>query len=353
MHPLNIPLHILNSDKPAPAPAHATQEGKLFDAHGRQIRDLRLSITDRCNFRCVYCMEPDVKYLPKMQLLTLDEYVRVIKVAMSLGMNKLRITGGEPTLYPHLDELLEQVGKLGLKDIALTTNGSNIKNQWATRWKKLGLNRVTVSLDTLRPERKDAITRSKTSLETVIESIDALRDAGLTPVKVNAVVMRGVNDDEAIDFADFAQEHEIDMRMIEFMPLDAGKRWKKRHVVSANELLERIKTKHDVIREVDARTSTSMNYRFTKGGGRIGFIASVSEAFCGACDRMRMMADGTLRPCLFSDEEWSIRPLLRNSASDDELRQFFRDALWQKSAGHGMDRDDFKRPEKTMSRIGG
>ena len=353
MYYLNIPLHILNTDKPAPAPPQAVHADKLFDAHGRQIRDLRLSITDRCNFRCVYCMAPDVKYIPKMQLLTLDEYVRIIKVAMSLGITKLRITGGEPSLYPHLDELLEQVGKLGLQDIALTTNGSRVRSQWASRWKKLGLNRVTVSLDTLRPQRKDAITRSQTSLSTVIKAIDALRDAGLTPVKVNAVVMRGVNDDEVIDFADFAKEHEVDMRMIEFMPLDAGKRWEKRHVVSASEMLELIKTKHEVVREDDTKTSTSMNYRFVSGNGRIGFIASVSDAFCRDCDRMRMMADGTMRPCLFSDEEWGIRPLLRNGASDDALRQFFRDVMWKKSAGHGMDRDDFKRPEKTMSRIGG
>jgi GTP 3',8-cyclase len=298
-------------------------------------------------------MAPDVKYIPKMQLLTIDEYVRVIIIAMSLGINKLRITGGEPTLYPHLDELLERVGKLGLQDIALTTNGSRIRSQWAQRWKSLGLNRVTVSLDTLQPKRKDAITRSQTSLDTVIKSIDSLRDAGLTPVKVNAVIMRGVNDDEVADFADFAQEHEIDMRMIEFMPLDAGKRWEKRHVVSAKEMLETIRKHHDVVREEDTETSTSMNYRFKSGNGRIGFIASVTQAFCGACDRMRMMADGTVRPCLFSDNEWGIRPLLRSGASDDDLRQFFVNTMWQKSAGHGMDRDDFERPEKTMSRIGG
>ena len=298
-------------------------------------------------------MAPDVKYIPKMQLLKLDEYIRVIKIAISLGIEKLRITGGEPTLYPHLDELLEEVGKLGLKDIALTTNGSMVRSQWAQRWKSLGLNRVTVSLDTLSPQRKDAITRSQTSLETVIRSIDALRDAQLTPVKVNAVIMRGVNDDEVVSFADFAKEHGVDMRLIEFMPLDAGKRWEKRHVVSAKEMLEQIKTKHDVVREDDTKTSTSMNYRFKNGSGRIGFIASVTQAFCGACDRMRMMADGTVRPCLFSDEEWSIRPLLRSGASDYDLRSFLINTMWQKSAGHGMDRDDFQRPEKTMSYIGG
>jgi GTP 3',8-cyclase len=343
----------LNEFVPPRATVEASAKDTLFDAHGRQIKDLRLSVTDRCNFRCVYCMDPDVKYIPKMQLLTLDEYIRIVKIAISLGIEKLRITGGEPTLYPQLDDLLEQVGKLGLKDIALTTNGSRVRSQWAQRWKLLGLNRATVSLDTLNPQRKDAITRSQTSLNTVINSIESLRDAGLKPVKVNAVVIRGVNDDEVIDFADFAKNHEIDMRLIEFMPLDAGKRWEKRHVVSAKEMLTNITTKHELIREDDVKTSTSMNYRFNEGKGRIGFIASVTEAFCGACDRMRMMADGTIRPCLFSDEEWGIRPLLRNGASDDELRQFFRDAMWQKSAGHGMDRDDFERPEKTMSRIGG
>jgi|TARA_B100000959_G_C14918253_1_gene598341 GTP 3',8-cyclase len=298
-------------------------------------------------------MAPDVKYIPKMQLLRLEEYIRVIRIAMSLGINKLRITGGEPTLYPHLDELLQEVGKMGLKDIALTTNGSRIRKQWAERWKENGLNRVTVSLDTLKPQRKDAITRSQTSIVSVIEAIDHLRDVGLQPVKVNAVVMRGVNDDEIIDFADFAIEHNVDMRLIEFMPLDAGRRWEKRHVVTAHDMLEKIRTKYELIAENDPKTSTSVNYRFKNGNGRIGIIASVSQAFCGACDRMRMMADGTVRPCLFSDKEWSILPLLRNGASDGELRQFFVDAMWTKSAGHEMDRDDFERPEKTMSTIGG
>ncbi len=288
-----------------------------------------------------------------MQLLTLDEYIRLLKVVKTLGIEKLRITGGEPTLYPHLDTLIEAAANIGFDDIALTTNGSRIRSAWAERWKQIGLDRVTVSLDTLQLQRKDAITRAQTSLDTIIRAIDTLRDAGLTPVKVNAVIMRGVNDDEVVDFADFAKSHEVDMRMIEFMPLDAGRRWEKRHVVSAIEMLERIKERHELIREDDEATSTSMNYRFKEGGGRVGFIASVTEAFCGNCDRMRMMADGTVRPCLFSDEEWGIRSLLRQGASDEELRKFFVDAMWQKSAGHSMDRDDFQRPEKTMSTIGG
>lgn len=350
---MSIPLPILSELKPPPAPDVASVKGALFDAHGRQIKDLRLSVTDRCNFRCVYCMEPDVKYIPKIQLLNLDEYLRVIRIAMSLGIEKLRITGGEPTLYPDLDALLEEVGKLGLRDIALTTNGSQGRGQWAQRWKKFGLHRITISLDTLKPERKDAITRSKTSLHTVIEAIDHARSNGLTPVKVNAVIMRGVNDDEIADFADFAREHEIDMRLIEFMALDAGRRWERKRVFTADEMLEAIRSRHEIFPEEDPRSSTSINFRFKEGNGRIGIIASVTRAFCGNCDRMRVMADGTLRPCLFCDDEWNMRQLLRNGASDDDLRQFFIDAMWTKSAGHGMDREDFKRPEKTMSTIGG
>jgi cyclic pyranopterin phosphate synthase len=221
------------------------------------------------------------------------------------------------------------------------------------RWKDAGLNRVTVSLDTLQPMRKDAITRSHTTLKDVIAAIDTLRDVGLTPVKVNAVIMRGVNDDEVADFAQFAKDHEVDMRLIEFMALDAGKKWQRSEVVSAKEMLERIQQEHTLIKEVDATSSTSMNYRFPNSKGRIGFIASVTESFCGACDRLRIMADGIVRPCLFSDDEWSIRSLLRSGANDEILRKFLVDAAWAKSAGHGMDRDDFKRPEKTMSRIGG
>jgi cyclic pyranopterin phosphate synthase len=190
-------------------------------------------------------------------------------------------------------------------------------------------------------------------LKDVIASIDIVRDVGLTPVKVNAVIMRGVNDDEVAAFAQFAKDHEIDMRLIEFMALDAAKKWNRNAVVSAKEMLQSIQRKHVLIRENDPRASTSMNFRFENGNGRIGIIASVTESFCGACNRMRIMADGKVRPCLFSDDEWDIRPLFRDGASDDDLRQFFVDAMWQKSAGHNMSDTNFQRPEKTMSRIGG
>jgi len=291
--------------------------------------------------------------MPKTQLLTLNEYIRLIEVGISLGVTKVRITGGEPTLYPQLDELLFALGELGLEDLAMTTNGSQLTPAIAKRWKTIGLNRITVSLDTLRSDRKDAITRAHTPLDTVIRAIDIARDAGLKPVKVNAVMMRGVNDDEVSDFAEFARVHGIDMRLIEFMALDGRRAWSMDKVVSATKMLENIRRTHDIIREEDPPSSTSINYRFKEGEGRIGIIASVTRSFCGACDRLRIMADGTVRPCLFSDDEWCLRSLLRDGASNDDLRTFITNAAWAKSAGHGMGRSDFVHPEKTMSTIGG
>ena len=349
---MTVSLNIFDRSEPPTAPTNTTPNS-LFDSHGRQIRDLRLSVTDRCNFRCIYCMDPDIRYIPKTQLLTLDEYIRLIKAAMSLGIKKLRITGGEPTLYPHLDELLVSVGKLGLNDIAMTTNGSRLTPTIAKRWKSIGLKRVTISLDTLRSDRKDTISRAHTPLDTVIRAIDIARDAGLSPVKVNAVIMRGVNDDEISDLAEFAKTHQVDMRLIEFMALDASHRWSMDKVVSADEMLKSIQSTHEIFPEDDPPTSTSINYRFAEGSGRIGMIASVTRSFCDACDRIRIMADGTVRPCLFSDNEWCIRSLLRCNASDEALREFLVNVAWAKSTGHTMGNEGFVRPEKSMSTIGG
>ncbi|MDP6601503.1 MAG: GTP 3',8-cyclase MoaA [Phycisphaerales bacterium] len=349
-----MPVHldIAGQSPPAEAPQEALS-GPLRDSHGRAIRDLRLSVTDRCNFRCVYCMAPDVRYIPKLQLLTLEEYVRIVRIAMSLGITKLRITGGEPTLYPHLDDFIEQVGGLGLRDLAMTTNGSRLRTHWAERWKRHGLKRLTISLDTLRPDRKDAITRAQTSLESIIHAVSIAKDAGLDPVKVNAVIIRGVNDDELASFADFALEHGVDMRLIEFMPLDAGGRWERRHVVTADEMIDRLGRTHTLEVQDDPPNSTSINYRIANSDGRIGIIASVSRAFCDGCDRLRIMADGKVRPCLFSDDEWDLKPLLRRGASDADIAGFLRGVVWNKSPGHSMNHDDFKRPSKTMSTIGG
>jgi cyclic pyranopterin phosphate synthase len=360
---------------PPLAPSHARLRGPdhLIDSHGRTIRDLRLSITDRCNFRCVYCMDPDFRYMPKQQLLSLEEYLRLVRVCLTLGISKLRITGGEPTLYAKLNDLVREVGRMNIEDVAITTNGSLFDKMPLRQWRADGLHRVTFSLDSLRPERVKAITRTDSTPTAVIRAIQLAREAGFHPIKVNAVIMRGVNDDEVADFADFALEHGIDMRLIEFMPLDSSHAWDRSQVVSADEMLTEIRSRHELIAiEDDDPSSTSMNYTFSKRtrqspgiaipgrsprshhGARIGIIAPVSRPFCGACSRLRITADGKIRPCLFSLGEWDIRPLLRDGKSNDaDLRDFIINAVWTKQSGHGIGSTTFTQPSRTMSAIGG
>ena len=344
-----------SSVPPSAPPVARQQPGRLIDAHGRTIHDLRLSVTDRCNFRCVYCMDPDFRYMPKQELLAFEEFVALVRVCVSLGITKLRLTGGEPTLYPRLDELIREISRLPINDLAMTTNGSMMDHRRANEWKQLGLDRLTFSLDSVHPQRMHEMTRSRTSLETVMRSIDAAHRVGLGPIKVNAVVIRGVNDDEVADLADFAREQNVCMRYIEFMPLDSSRAWDRSHVVSADEILQRIRQRHELspIEGSDPH-STSLNFRFADGGpGSIGLIAPVSRPFCGACSRLRITADGKIRPCLFSHEEWDIRPVLRGGGDDDALAQYITDAVWTKQAGHGISSSDFTQPQRTMSAIGG
>lgn len=351
-------LPVINqpASPPPEAPARAARDGRLYDSHGRVITDLRLSITDRCNYRCVYCMDPAHRYMPKRELLSVDEYVAVAGACRALGITKLRVTGGEPTLHPDFDTLLERLGRVGFADIALTTNGSRFDLDAAGRWREAGLRRITLSLDSLRPDRVQAITRTASTPATVIRAIHAAHAAGLRPVKVNAVVMRGVNDDEVADFADFAREHAVDMRFIEWMPLDSGHTWKRGAVVSADEMLRAIETRHALI-PVDAHDphATALEFTFADGApGRIGIIASVTRAFCGACSRMRITADGKVRPCLFSHAEYDLRPLLRSpERTPAALHRFIVDAMWTKQPGHGIDTESFTQPTRTMSAIGG
>ncbi|MHC5114126.1 MAG: GTP 3',8-cyclase MoaA [Planctomycetota bacterium] len=353
-------LPILSQDPhdprvPPRSPPEARRAGRLHDAHGRVIRDLRLSVTDRCNYRCVYCMDPDHRYMPKRDLLLVDEYLSIARAARALGIDKLRITGGEPTLYPDLDLLLEQVGRLGFADVALTTNGSLMDEASARRWAAAGLSRITFSLDSLRDDRVRAITRTSATPQGVVDAIGAARAAGLDPIKVNAVVMRGRNDDEVADFADFARAHAIDMRLIEWMPLDSGRAWGRDAVVPASEMLRAIEQRHEIVPHDRAdRHETSLNFAFADGApGRIGIIASVTRPFCGACSRLRVTADGKVRPCLFSHEEWDLRPMLRQGGTDDDVAAFIADSMWTKQAGHGIGGDGFEPPERGMSAIGG
>ena len=304
-------------------------------------------------------MDPDFRYMPKTQLLSLEEYVRLVRLCLGLGIEKARITGGEPTLYPSINELIQALGAMNIRDLAITTNGSLLHNMPVTRWRHNGLTRMTFSLDSLRPQRVQQITRTSAQPQTVIEAIHIARDAGFHPLKVNAVIMRGVNDDEVADFADFALEHDIDMRLIEFMPLDSSRAWNRDDVVSADEMLAAIRARHELIAvEDDDPSSTSMNFRFRRSGARcagarIGIIAPVTRPFCGACSRLRITADGKVRPCLFSLSEWDLKPLLRNGASDEDVRNFIVDAVWTKQAGHGIGSTTFIQPQRTMSAIGG
>ena len=337
------------------APSSVRESNLLIDSHGRVIRDLRLSLTDRCNFRCVYCMEPDVRFMSKMDLLTVDEFVRLASVCVGLGVEKIRITGGEPTLYFGLDELIERLGELPITDMAMTTNGSLLDMEHAARWKKAGLKRVTISIDSLDPERFNAITRSNSSPEQVIAAIRTARDAGLEPVRINAVIVRGQNEDEIVQLAGLARSLGVDVRLIEYMPLDSAHAWDRSKLVTASEMIEQIRTRYSLKEpDRDSASSPSQVYEFADGApGRIGIIASVTRPFCGACSRLRITSDGKVRPCLFSREEWDVRTALREGASDDDLRAILIDATWSKQEGHNISSASYVQPDRPMSSIGG
>tara|TARA_B100000959_G_scaffold286841_1_gene367603 strand:- start:733 stop:1800 length:1068 start_codon:yes stop_codon:yes gene_type:complete len=344
---------------PPPAPPAAPEaehgQGGLRDTYGRTIHDLRLSITDRCNFRCIYCMEPEDRFLPKRDLLSASEYMMIVDAAIALGVRKVRLTGGEPTLYPVLDTIISELGRRNLDDIAMTTNGSLLDPGRTARWKAAGLTRLTFSLDTLREDRMVAITRSKTSVADVLRSIDIAAAAGLTKSKVNVVAMRDLNEDEFADFADLARERDLDIRFIEFMPLDSGRSWKPGRVMTEKEIIEAIAARYPLsLQESHNPHSTSRHYEFADNSpGRIGVIAAVTRPFCGACNRLRVTAEGAVRPCLFSNTEWDIRPLLRSGGAHEDIVRFLVDAVWTKQAGHGIGRDDFQQPDRAMSAIGG
>lgn len=351
-----LALPVLAPDRTPPQrPGAQGPALEMLDSFGRAIRDVRISITDRCNFRCVYCLEPDARFMARAELLSIEDYTRVARVCVAMGVRKLRITGGEPTVHPRLLDAITQLASLGAGDLALTTNGALVTDDVARRWRAAGLDRVTVSLDSLREDRFQAITRSGLTPSRVAEAIASCQRAGLGPVKVNAVIVRGVNDDEVVDLAAFALEHGVDMRLIEFMPLDGARAWDESKLVPAREMLDRIHAVYPLrpLREGDPH-STSSNFAFADGApGRIGVIASVTRPFCGACSRLRITADGKVRPCLFSHDEWDLRPLLRAGAPDADIAAFLADATWTKQQGHGIRSDGFTPPARSMSAIGG
>lgn len=328
----------------------------LRDAHNRIIRDLRISLTDRCNFRCFYCLphgEPSWAY--KEKLLTFEELEYVAEIFVSLGIDKIRLTGGEPLIRRDVPVLVEKLSRLkpNLKDIALTTNGYDFARH-AADLRSAGLDRVTFSIDSLRRERFIEIT-GVDGLDRVLASIELARSIGFAPVKVNAVIVRGRNDDELVDFARFAREKELSFRFIEFMPLDSGHDWGREMVVAGREIRDAIDVVFPLkLSETSRGSSTAWKYEFADGApGKIGIIAPVTEMFCGACSRIRLTADGQIRTCLFSTGEHDLRSIIRAGASRDEVVEFIEAVVMKKEPGHRINDPAFVQPERTMSFIGG
>ena len=323
----------------------------LVDGYGRVHRDLRISVTDRCNFRCTYCMpEEGMRWQPRDELLTFEEIERVARVLVERhGFESIRLTGGEPTVRAHLPVLVAKLAVLGV-DLALTTNGATLAAM-ADDLAAAGLRRINISIDSLRPERFAALTR-RDELVRVLEGIDAAVAAGLDPVKLNVVMIRGVNDDEAVDFARFGRERGVTVRFIEFMPLDAGEGWSSGQVVSQAEIVEAIGAVFPLV-PVERGSQPAERFRYADGEGEIGVIPSVTEPFCGSCDRIRLTADGQVRNCLFAVDELDVRAVLRSGGSDDDVSALLQRAVAAKWAGHAIGQVHFIRPRRSMSQIGG
>jgi cyclic pyranopterin phosphate synthase len=326
----------------------------LVDSFGRRVADLRVSITDRCNFRCTYCMPEDgLPWLPREDLLTYEELARIAALGVHrYGFESIRITGGEPLVRAKVARLVELLAPLAA-DLSITTNGALLP-ELAAELVAAGLHRVNVSLDSLRPEVFEALTR-RDELARVIRGIDAAIEAGLAPVKINCVVIRGVNDDEVVDLAAFGRDRGVGVRFIEFMPLDADGTWAREQVVSATEILDRIDRVFPLERSLVGATHVEPAevVRYADGQGDVGVIASVTQPFCANCDRVRLTAEGRFRTCLFAVEETDLRALIRSGASDDELAAAIEVAVAGKWAGHGIGQVNFVRPARSMSQIGG
>ena len=360
------------------------QPNALVDSHGRILRDLRVSVTDRCNFRCLYCLpeteaaanfyrgrwaHPNApaapierQWAPRKHILSFEEIIRVVRLAVDLGIDKLRLTGGEPLLRRDIEFLVEHLAKIpGIKDLALTSNGFLFSRK-ARPLRDAGLKRISFSLDSLDAANFKKIT-GRDGLDEVLDSIALAQALGLNPVKVNAVIIRGLNDHEIAPLAQFAIRQGFHMRFIEFMPLDSKHAWQKDLVVPGHEILKRLHASFPLEPIISPNKSeTAKRWRvvnptldpnLTPPSGEIGIIAPVSEPFCGHCNRLRLTADGKIRTCLFSIEEHDLRSRLRSDATDTDLKNYLREVVWHKEAGHKIGRADFVPPPRSMSCIGG
>ena len=328
-----------------------TEREQLIDGFGRVHRDLRISVTDRCNFRCAYCMpEEGMQWQHRDNLLTFEEIERVARIMVErFGVDGIRLTGGEPTVRARLPVLVEKLAALDV-DLAMTTNGVTLP-LLAEDLRAAGLRRVNISLDSLRADRFEELTR-RDELDRVLEGIEAATQAGFDPVKVNVVVMKGINDDEVVDFAHFGRDNGVVVRFIEFMPLDADEIWNNDRVLTQDEILASLRAEFD-LEPVERTSAPATRWRYADGQGEIGVVASVSQSFCDTCDRVRITADGQFRNCLFATEETDIRALLRDGSSDDVVADALARTVAAKWAGHQINQVHFIRPRRSMSEIGG
>ena len=325
----------------------------LHDKFGRPITDLRISVTDRCNFRCVYCRSADPEnYRAHDEILSWPELDRLARVFTRLGIRKIRITGGEPLVRDGVEDYIARLKALGVQDLSMTTNGHLLAER-CERLIRSGLRRINISLDSLDAGKFERITRTK-SFSTVMNGIAAAQASQLAPAKVNAVLVRGINDDEVESFAAFARERGVVMRFIEFMPLDADRHWTRSLVVPAEEIRQRIHARWPLVQIPHERSETARKYRFADGApGEIGLIAPVTQPFCGYCSRIRLTADGKLRTCLFSKDDHDLRGLLREGATDEDVATYIESVVLEKEEGHRINAPDFVPPSRTMVFIGG
>jgi cyclic pyranopterin phosphate synthase len=331
----------------------ATRE-PLIDGHRRPIGDVRISVTDRCNFRCQYCMPAEgLPWLQRDALLTYEEIARLVRILSEMGVHDVRLTGGEPLVRKELWRLVEAIGAIpGVHDLSLTTNGYLLEAQVADLV-AAGLRRVNVSLDALAADRFFQLTR-RDALGRVLAGLQAAQaHPELRPIKVNAVALRGFTEDEVLRFAQFAREEPYEVRFIEFMPLDADHEWDMAKVLPSAEIKAIIETEYELVPLGRERHGTARRYRFADGKGEIGFISPVTEPFCGDCNRIRLTAEGMLRTCLFSMHETDLRAPLREGATDAEVEEVVRDAVWRKELKHHVGEPGFVQPPRSMSRIGG
>lgn len=328
---------------------------QIIDSFGRVHTNLRVSVTDRCNIRCFYCMPNEhIRFLPHAEIMTFEEMQRFVAVASRLGVNKIRITGGEPLVRSQLDRLVAQlVATPGIDDVALTTNGILLAEQ-ADNLFRAGLHRLNVSLDTLNEDVFERISRRQ-GLQKVLDGIEAAVHAGFTSIRLNAISIKGLTENEILPLVRFARDHNHELRFIEFMPLDAERNWELDQVLTGAKVRTIIEDGFGKLEPVQRSNPSqpAVDFRFAVGDGRIGFINPISQPFCHDCNRLRITAEGKIRNCLFSMREWDAKALLRSDATDGHIEQLILDCVAAKKAAHGIESSEFLRPEKSMYQIGG